>query len=70
MRYKQDAEEKAYRIYAADLLKAICERCAGVSVDKRYIEIIDVSKKDNRSCEEITSDIVNRCGLQVKKAAP
>ena len=34
------------------------------------LEIIDVSKKDNRSCEEITSDIVNRCGLQVKKAAP
>nr|DAL69055.1 MAG TPA: hypothetical protein [Caudoviricetes sp.] len=28
-----------------------------------------MSKKDNRSCEEITSDIVNRCGLQVKKAA-
>lgn len=69
-RYKQDAEEKAYRIYSADLLKAICERCAGVTIDKRYIEIIDVSKKDNRSCEEITSDIVNRCGLQVKKAAP
>lgn len=59
--------EKAYRVYTSDLLKAISERAAGVSVQKRYIDIISAAKQDDRTCEEITNDIVNRCGLEVKK---
>lgn len=69
-RFKRDMAEKAYRVYTSDLLKAISERSAGVSVQKRYIDIISAAKQDDRTCEEITNDIVSRCGLEVKKAAP
>lgn len=33
---------------------------------KRYLDLIDFKPPDNRSCEEITADIVQRCGLEVK----
>lgn len=65
-RYKKIAEEKAYRIYTSDLLMAMCERVTGLSIDKRYIDVIEPSKVDERSCEEITADVVERCGLVVK----
>lgn len=36
----------------------------------RYAEAIRPEKRDERSCEEITADVVARCGLTVKKASP
>lgn len=36
----------------------------------RYADVIRPEKRDERSCEEITADIVSRCGLTIKKAAP
>lgn len=66
-RFKRYMAEKAYRVYTSDLLKAVSERAAGVSVQKRYIDIISAAKQDDRTCEEITNDIVSRCGLEVKK---
>lgn len=65
-KYKQNVDEKIYRIYMSDLMKVVCERAAGVSINKRYIEIMDPHRKDTRSCEEITADIVSRCGLEVR----
>ena len=32
-----------------------------------FAEIIHPKKEDTRSCEEITDDIVKRCGLVVEK---
>nr|DAL22482.1 MAG TPA_asm: hypothetical protein [Caudoviricetes sp.] len=32
--------------------------------------MIEPKKQDNRTCEEITADVVARCGLTIKKAAP
>ena len=36
----------------------------------RYADVIMPKKQDNRTCAEITSEIVERCGLTVKKAPP
>ncbi len=34
---------------------------------KRLAEIIDVAKQEEKSCEEITVDIIKRAGLVVKE---
>lgn len=63
--------DKAYRIYVADSLRIIGENTAryagGNYIKARLADIVEPKKQDNRSCEEITADIVARCGLVVKK---
>lgn len=62
---------KAYRIYVADSLRIIGENTAryagGSYIKARLSDIVEPKKQDNRSCEEITADVVARCGLVVKK---
>lgn len=66
-------EEKSYKIYVSDALRAITNNCAQVAVEqrsyislqKRWIEIIVPQEKpqeidDPRTCEEITNDIWKR----------
>ena len=69
-RYKREQEEKAYRVYVTDALRLTVENTAkyvgGAYIKARYIEIIEPKKQDNRTCEEITADIIQRCGLVVK----
>ena len=69
-RYKREQEEKAYRVYVTDALRLTVENTAksvgGEYIKARYIEIIEPKKQDNRTCEEITADIIRRCGLVVK----
>ena len=69
-RYKREQEEKAYRVYVTDALRLTVENTAkfagGNYIKARYIEIIEPKKQDNRTCEEITADIIQRCGLVVK----
>ena len=64
----------AYRIYVTDALKTTAENTAkfvgGNYIKARYFDVIHPKKQDDRTCEEITADIVARCGLTVKKAAP
>ena len=61
----------AYRVYVTDALRLVTENTAkyagGNYIKARYIEVIEPKQQDNRSCEEITADIVARCGLVVKK---
>ena len=59
-RINERAKTEAYRIYVTDALRIVAENTA------RYADIIDPKKQDNRTCEEITADIVERCGLVVK----
>lgn len=63
--------DKAYRIYVADSLRIIGENTAryagGSYIKARLADIVEPKKQDDRSCEEITADIVARCGLVVKK---
>lgn len=40
----------------------------GSFMQVKYSELINPQKHDNRTCEEITADIVRRCGLVVKRS--
>lgn len=57
-----------------DALRVVAENTAryagGNYIKARYVDVVEPKKQDNRSCEEITADIIARCGLNVKKAAP
>lgn len=54
-----------------DALRFVAENTAqyvgGDYIKARYADIIEPKKQDNRTCEEITADIVARCGLTIKK---
>ena len=53
-----------------DALRIVAENTAryagGNYIKARYADAIEPKKQDNRTCEEITADIVARCGLVVK----
>ena len=53
-----------------DALRVVSENTAryagGGYIKARYADIIEPKKQDNRTCEEITADIIQRCGLVVK----
>lgn len=73
-RVNERAKTEVYRIYVTDALRLIAENTAryasGDYIKARYADIFEPKKQDNRTCEEITADIVARCGLTIKKAAP
>lgn len=73
-RFVELARAEAYRIYVTDALRIVAENTAqyagGNYIKARYTDMIEPKKQDNRTCEEITADIVARCGLTIKKAAP
>ena len=73
-RLNEKARNDAYRIYVTDALRLVAENTAryasGDYIKVRYADIIEPKKQDNRTCEEITADIVARCGLTIKNAAP
>ena len=66
----QQAKDTAYRVYVTDALRLTVENTAkfagGNYIKARYIDIIEPKKHDNRTGEEITADIIQRCGLVVK----
>ena len=69
-RFNEKERNDAYRIYVTDALRVVAENTAryagGNYIKARYADIIEPKKQDNRTCEEITADIVARCGLVVK----
>ena len=69
-RLNEKVRNDAYRIYVTDALRIVAENTAryagGNYIKARYADIIEPKKQDNRTCEEITADIVARCGLVVK----
>ena len=54
-----------------DALRFVAENTAryagGSYIKARYFDMIEPKKQDNRTCEEITADVVARCGLVVRK---
>lgn len=73
-RLNERVKTEAYRIYVTDALRIAGENTAryasGNYIKARYADMIEPKKQDNRTCEEITADVVARCGLTIKKAAP
>lgn len=69
-RLNEKARNDAYRIYVTDALRIVAENTAkfasGNYIKARYTDMIEPKKQDNRTCEEITADVVARCGLVVK----
>ena len=69
---KRQNEESAFRIYAAECMRTITENTAkfagGSFVQAKYSDLIAPKPQDNRTCEEITADIVRRCGLVVNRS--
>lgn len=68
--YRREQEDKAYRIYVTDALRLISENTAasvgGKYITVRFADVIAPPKEeDNRTCEEITAEIIARCGLVV-----
>lgn len=67
---KRQQEESAFRIYTAECLRTMTENTAkfagGSFVQAKYSDLINPKPQDNRTCEEITADIVCRRGLVVK----
>ena len=66
--YRREQEDKAYRIYVTDALRLISENTAssvgGKYITARFADVIAPPKEeDNRTCEEITAEIIERCGL-------
>lgn len=58
-------EERLYRCYTSDMLKAIAESF-GVTVDSRFIDAINNEPEDEQTGDEIALDIIQRAGLRVK----
>ena len=71
---KKYSEERSYKIYVSDALHAIVnnsaqvavERRSYISLQKRWIDVVDSQKKsseikeDTRSCKEIVDDMWKR----------
>ena len=66
---RRQREESAFRIYVSECLRTVTENTAkfagGSYMQAKYTDIINPKPQDNRSCEEITEEIVRRCGLVV-----
>ena len=62
-RYQDEIEAYAYRVYSADCLFNL-NRALGIKIQKRYSELLQPVKTDNRTGDEIAADIIKRMGLE------
>lgn len=57
-------------MYMTDAVQMCCKNIAeaigGSYPTKRWSEILNPPPTETKSCEEITADIVKRCGLEVR----
>ena len=68
-RFNQHQRDLAYRIYVTDCLRIISENTAKVGggsyITAKFSDIINPKPVDNRTGEEIASDIIKRAGIEV-----
>ena len=68
-RYQSKQRDFAYRIYVTDCLRIISENTAkmggGSYITAKFADIINPMPVDNRTGEEIASDIIKRAGIEV-----
>lgn len=62
-----------YREYTAECLRLLTEQGTHPQeihyISKKYTDILHPQPKETRTAEEITADIVARCGLEVKNGS-
>ena len=68
-RYQSQQRDLAYRIYVSECLRMIGENTAKVSsgsyMTAKFEDIINPKPVDNRTGEEIASDIIKHAGIEV-----
>ena len=68
-RFNQHQRDLVYRIYVTDCLRMATENTAKMSqgsyTTARFYDIINPKPVDNRSGEEIATDIIKRAGIEV-----
>lgn len=69
--FSERQQEKSFRIYVTDTLSYIAKNTAkqvkeGVYVGKRWIDIIEPKKEDDRSGDEVAMEIIEKLGLRVE----
>lgn len=62
-KWNKSFEEKRYRVYITDALKAQAE---GARMSERWIDTIN-KKVDTRTGDEVVLDVFNKAGLKFKK---
>lgn len=71
---KRQQEESAFKIYVAECMRTMTVNTAkfagGSYIQAKFYDIINPKPQDNRTCEEITADIIQRAGLVVKQDEP
>ena len=68
-RYQSQQRDLAYRIYVTECLRMVTENTAKISNGSytvaKFEDIINPKHVDNRTGEEIASDIIKRSGIEV-----
>jgi hypothetical protein len=67
---KKRREESLYREYIAEALRILTVQGTRPQdipyLSRKYTEILHPERQETRTAEEITADIVARCGLEVR----
>ena len=67
--FQKEQEDKAVKIYYAECLRIITENTAkiggGSYITVKLDDILNPKPVDNRTGEEIASDIIKRAGIEV-----
>ena len=63
-KWQERQQDLTYRIYITDSLYCIGRN---KMLEKRYYDVINPPKIDNRSGNEIAVDVIQRLGLKVEK---
>lgn len=56
-----------FKYYVTDLLKCVTEYC-GADVARRYYDIVNVSRNDTQTGDEIAVGVIKRAGLKLKES--
>lgn len=60
---RRENEERAYKFYMADVLRASVEMWGG-KITMRYADLINPKPQEERSAEEIIDSFVERLGIE------
>lgn len=64
---KQERRAQAYEAYVAECLRLCCENIASITkgkyIPKTWIELCEPQAKDDRTGDEVASDVIIRLGL-------
>lgn len=67
---QNEQKKLTYQMYVSECLRIITENTAKLSggeyIRQKYQDIVNPRHQETKSCEEITAEVVKKCGLVVK----